>query len=70
LVAANATGSWLLAPRMIGSYHATIDAWLENHKRRTIGFAAPPARAMSRSEKERATSVNLSRIKATNARGV
>jgi len=32
----NQTGSWLLAPRMIESNHATIDAWLETHKPRTV----------------------------------
>lgn len=30
-VKGNATGSWLLAPRMLDNYHTTIDAWLKSH---------------------------------------
>ena len=32
----NATGSWLLAPRMLENYHATIDDWLKKHGPRTV----------------------------------
>ena len=35
-VKGNATGSWLLAPRMLENYHTTIDYWLKKHGPRTV----------------------------------